>query len=186
MVRVSLAGIALLVASAAAAPALEVQKGGTQAPAAPPSRNQPMSFAWPSGGVFRDARFGELVFGLESHGGLFDQRAGEGSIWDERSYRSPLAASSLRGRAGQNYGNILFYGTGGIAVRDVPFDDTDARRNRPGLVLGGGAEAALTSNLSGRIEYLRTDFGSLRDVGGVASVTDSTVDMLRFGFNYRF
>ena len=186
MVRVSLAGVALLVASTAAATALEVQKGGTQAPAASSSRSQPMSFAWPSGGLIRDTRFGNMVFGLESHSSMFDQRAGEGSIWDERSYRSPLAASSLRGRAGQSFGNILLYGTGGIAVREVPFDDTDARRNRPGFVLGGGAEAAFTNNLSGRIEYLRTDFGNLRDVGGASPATDGTVDMLRVGFNYRF
>ena len=186
MVRASLAVAAVMVAAATAAPAFEVQQGGTP-PVAPPSRAAPLSFAWPMAGAAKDARFGDLIFGIESHPSLFDQKAGETSIWDERSYRSPLAASSLRGRAGQSFGGIVFYGTGGIAVRDARFDDVDARRNRPGFVVGGGAEAAITSNLSGRIEFVRTDFGNFRDpLGGAATATDGTVDMLRVGFNYRF
>jgi outer membrane immunogenic protein len=76
------------------------------------------------------------------------------------------ALGSLRGRVGYAAGNVLIYGTGGVAVGSIggstslggtTFAD---RQIRLGWTAGAGAEAMLDEHWSVRAEYRYTDFGS--------------------------
>lgn len=81
--------------------------------------------------------------------------------------------STIRGRIGYAHDNLLFYGTGGLAIADITnstVDDgsgftppvisyTESSETRTGWVLGGGVEWALTDNLSFGGEYLAMNFG---------------------------
>lgn len=110
--------------------------------------------------------------------------------------------------------SVLLYATGGLAVggldSSVTFtglvDDGTVRlvpvtSNRQwtqvGYAVGAGGEAALTPNISVKLEYLFADLGdATREIGTylnvpcclqTASVREQvTVQMLRFGVNYRF
>ena len=55
--------------------------------------------------------------------------------------------STVRSRLGFAFDRVLVYGTGGVA------------RTHVGWTAGGGIEAAITSNLSAKVEYLYTDLG---------------------------
>nr|WP_160140646.1 outer membrane beta-barrel protein [Blastochloris tepida] len=141
-----------------------------------------------------DLQFGGLMVGVEGDTSLDTTNAtpeAVRSIWDGQTYRSEFGGgwSSLRGRAGQDLGGILFYGTGGLALDQSTAAAGDVMAvARTGWVAGGGAETALAGNLSARVEYLRLDFGSFRDVGAGSepSTYKSGVDLLRVGLNYRF
>jgi outer membrane immunogenic protein len=112
--------------------------------------------------------------------------------------------STVRARVGYAAGNVLFYGTGGIAwahetlntsgisVQFVsfPFASGETRRVE-GWAAGGGIEWGLMSNWSAKLEYLRLDFGSRSftvDPAITASAIhlSSHVDVVRLGLNYRF
>jgi outer membrane immunogenic protein len=79
---------------------------------------------------------------------------------------------TARPRVGVVFGHVLFYGTAGGAVTNVKyaalFTDTFATAHesaslddkRPGWVVGGGAEFAVTHHLSFKGEYLDMGFGT--------------------------
>ena len=79
---------------------------------------------------------------------------------------------TARPRVGVAFGHALFYGTAGVAVTNVKysalFTDTFATAHenasldekRPGWVVGGGAEFAVTHHLSFKGEYLYAGFGT--------------------------
>jgi outer membrane immunogenic protein len=122
---------------------------------------------------------------------------------------------TVRGRIGWVNNNALFYVTGGGAYGRV--EQTDAtffalpapatggqgsgvsRQNKFGYVVGGGAEASLGGNWTGKIEYLYMDFGTIGassntvvNLGAGAPLaftlaTDSRVrdNIFRIGVNYR-
>jgi outer membrane immunogenic protein len=123
--------------------------------------------------------------------------------------------ATARGRIGLPSGNLLFYGTGGLA-----FADTDSRASflsfsparsadpipvssrenevRVGWTVGAGIEAALASNLSAKIEYLYADLGRDRRFLGAyidapnnlrqyARVEEKiAIHSVKLGLNYRF
>ena len=82
--------------------------------------------------------------------------------------------STLRGRLGYAYDRFLFYGTGGVAFGDIK--SGGAKATKTGWVVGAGMEAALTSNVTGRLDYRHTDLGSAT-LGG-ASVSHTSNDLL--------
>ncbi len=89
--------------------------------------------------------------------------------------------STLRGRVGYAYDRYLFYGTGGLAFGDIK--NGGASATKTGWTLGAGIEAALTSNMTARLEYRHTDLGSA-SVGG-ATVSQNANDlMLGVGFKF--
>ncbi len=89
--------------------------------------------------------------------------------------------SSLRGRVGYAYDRYLFYGTGGLAFGDIK--NGGASTTKTGWTLGAGIEAALTSNLTGRLEYRHTDLGSA-SVGG--ATVSQTADDVTVGVAVKF
>ena len=77
---------------------------------------------------------------------------------------------TVRGRLGSAIGNFLPYVTGGLAYGNLtnyyhdttygPTIDTRWSTSRLGWTVGGGLEAAVTHNVSLRVEYFYTDLGS--------------------------
>jgi outer membrane immunogenic protein len=130
---------------------------------------------------------------------------------------------TLRGRLGVTPSERWFvYVTGGLAYGEVQSDATFSvpptggaciapapcpppvpnsvaasfRQTKPGWVLGGGIEAALWGNWTGKIEYLHVDLGSTSDsfasplappfAGTFIVRSRITDEIVRVGLNYRF
>jgi outer membrane immunogenic protein len=114
---------------------------------------------------------------------------------------------TTRGRLGFAYGPWLIYGTGGLAVAHVGYNDNFLGRhgvgpiNSPsnytavGWTAGGGAEWMFTPRWSAKVEYLLVDLGSQTNVAstidpvGVAVITHMhslTENIARLGVNYRW
>jgi outer membrane immunogenic protein len=103
---------------------------------------------------------------------------------------------TLRGRVGYAFDRVLLYVTAGgaanqfISTVNVPGIGTANTTFTHGAwTAGGGLEAAVTENLSARIEYLYLDTGSINvaQVGApVVTVTGRLQDnLVRAGVNYR-
>lgn len=115
--------------------------------------------------------------------------------------------STLRPRLGWAFGHSLVYGTAGLAIGSIKtrdtlgfpanfYDDTSSTDTRAGWTVGGGAEVAIASNWTAKIEYLYVDFGTHNisllcgtgacPGGPVDSVVhhDITDNIIRFGLNY--
>ena len=100
--------------------------------------------------------------------------------------------ATARGRIGYAWDRILPYITGGGAFGDVKASQggfTGASDTRAGWTAGGGIEAALAGNLTGKIEYLHVDLGHI-GCGPVSCSLPTNVnfhaDEVRAGLNYRF
>jgi len=149
------------------------------------------------------APFGCFVQSFNSGGGLFDDDA------NAISQRLDFFATA-RARAGYVNGNLLFYATGGLAFGRV--DETishvvtgpgviggaasvSTTTNQVGWTAGAGIEAALSERLTGKIEYLHLDLGSVSNSYVLPQDpfpplnfnNTSTVraDVVRAGMNYR-
>ena len=149
-----------------------------------------------------------LIGGLGGAGGVFGI---EGDV-DGSNYRSAYALGgfgnstrepiqgSIRGRLGFAVDRALFYATGGAAFGDLRntyvnglTGATDQfSHTRVGYTVGGGVEYAFTNNLSVRVEYRYTDYGSFNDtlvgstVDGVNVRHHETNNRVQAGFSYKF
>jgi outer membrane immunogenic protein len=115
--------------------------------------------------------------------------------------------ATVRGRLGWVNNNILYYGTGGVALGHVnetvavnftqgspsAFDSSNTSADLIGWVVGGGIEAALWGNWTAKAEYLYMDLGTISDTLAIPSqittfTTSSTVKdhIFRAGVNYQF
>jgi outer membrane immunogenic protein len=113
--------------------------------------------------------------------------------------------ATMRGRLGLVNNNILFYGTGGVALGHVnetvaindtliapaAFNTSSTSADLIGWVVGGGIEAAVLGNWTAKAEYLYMDLGSISNTLAVPSqtttfMTSSTVKdhIFRVGANY--
>jgi outer membrane immunogenic protein len=99
---------------------------------------------------------------------------------------------TVRGRVGYAWDRVMPYVTGGLAVGDIEANRTGfagVRDTKVGWSAGGGIEAALGGNWTGKVEYLRVDLGRI-NCGPSACFTASRVgfhaDEVRAGLNYRF
>jgi outer membrane immunogenic protein len=115
---------------------------------------------------------------------------------------------SARARLGYAFGNVLVYGTGGVAIADVStryavsspipiavlngaqsFDQT-----KVGATIGAGVEYAIDANWSARAEYRFSDFGKVSDAPTSAGLwwygmpVRHTVEenAVLFGVSYKF
>lgn len=99
---------------------------------------------------------------------------------------------AVRGRVGYAFDRFLVYGAGGVAFADHDIkakgaaggsDDTIA----VGWTIGGGVEAALGDNVTARVEYRYSDFGT--DSFSVANTrvkSDVTDNRVMLGLGYKF
>lgn len=121
---------------------------------------------------------------------------------------------TLRGRFGWAWDRTLIYATGGLAVADVRFSQTNSFSGIPqptsdifnvaetkvGWVIGGGAEQAFGDRWSAKVEYLHVDLGGvdgtsyttrilLPALPGLISYSHNANvrdDIVRLGLNYKF
>lgn len=108
--------------------------------------------------------------------------------------------------------NLLLYVTAGLAVTNLKYhnsfrdtfptaalgasESASTSQTRYGGTIGGGAEYKLTGNWTGKVEYLYTDFGSVKSHGTLTTPLGATAPFshsadlkahqLRVGFNYQF
>ena len=94
---------------------------------------------------------------------------------------------TVRGRLGYAFGNVLFYGTGGLAfggLRGEAFGLSETH-SAIGWTLGLGAEFALTQNWSAKAEYLYVDLSNNNfTLTGVPN--GYQFNLVRLGVNYHF
>jgi outer membrane immunogenic protein len=111
---------------------------------------------------------------------------------------------TFRGRLGFTPADRwLVYATGGLAYGEVSTSETlnvngaivafSTDRTKLGWTVGGGVEAALWGNWTGKLEYLYIDFGTVNNtLIGIAPITPIvtsshvTDQIVRVGLNYRF
>jgi outer membrane immunogenic protein len=137
-------------------------------------------------------QFSSVVIGPEFDIGLSGVRGKDPFFEDKDIKLNQRWTGSARLRVGLpvdgiGMNGVMFYGTGGLAVAGwrAKIEDTDKdKRTHFGWVAGGGVEIPFGSNLSGRLEYLYSDYGSKKYFGdGKIDFNQST---LRIGINYRF
>jgi outer membrane immunogenic protein len=119
---------------------------------------------------------------------------------------------TLRPRVGFAYNNLLFYGTGGVALTELranfrytdnlgPAVETGSLSQlKAGWTVGGGVEVGVAQRWSIKAEYLYADFGSVSTISNnlviVAPLaafpanifhhsTDLKANIARLGLNYR-
>ena len=100
--------------------------------------------------------------------------------------------ASLRARAGIAHNNWLFYGTAGVAWADLHAESTAGPNFRSGSdtatgwVAGLGVERKFTERLSGRVEWLHSEFDTNFDFPTFGGDTDFSVDTVRIGISFHF
>lgn len=109
---------------------------------------------------------------------------------------------SVRGRLGVAFDRLLVYATGGAAFAEfqvtIPDADGDPykySRDRVGYTVGGGIEYAFTNNLSARIEYRYSDYGTFTGAivappadlaTTVVTTHHETTNLVQIGLSYHF
>jgi outer membrane immunogenic protein len=129
----------------------------------------------------------------------------DGSPDDSYSSNDVQWLSTTRLRAGFSNGNMLFYGTGGIALAKVTADVThlddvntptvNDTNTHVGYAVGAGAEFMVSENMTIGAEYLHINLGEEQyyllvdldyDQGMGGASGDLTVNVIRATLNYRF
>lgn len=112
-----------------------------------------------AGGVFAgyNWQFDKYVVGIEGDLGYSGADGTSSGLEVKQG-----AFGSVRGRLGIDLNPFLLYATGGVAAASAKFDDgaSSDRNTHIGWTAGAGAEAAVTDNVTARIEYRYTDYGS--------------------------
>lgn len=97
--------------------------------------------------------------------------------------------STARLRAGYSFGRVMAYGTGGMAFSGATVDSGNYSdsANHFGWTLGAGVEAAVTSNITARLEYQYADFNNqtYETPAGSTSI-DMNTNTIRAGVGYKF
>ncbi len=88
---------------------------------------------------------------------------------------------TFRGRVGYAMDRIMIYGTAGGAVSDVKVSSSAlpwTSNTELGWAAGAGIEGAITDNLTAKVEYLFTDYGStnctVASCGSAPATSNST------------
>ena len=95
---------------------------------------------------------------------------------------------TLRGRAGVAVGNVLIYGTAGLAYGELTADtaaNLSESHTSYGWVAGGGAEVGFAPHWSARAEWLYLDLSD-RAFSVTATNNGLAANLLRLGINYHF
>jgi outer membrane immunogenic protein len=121
-------------------------------------------------GIEGDIALGNILDGTDDH----DHFEPEDGI---------TALGTLRGRIGYAAGDLLLYGTAGLAVANL--DTYDVSQTITGWVAGVGAEYKVTDAISLKAEYLYHDFGS-EYVEGYGDNFDIHGSTAKVGLNFHF
>ncbi len=137
-----------------------------------------------------------FVYGIEADADGTLITGSVASALGSTNISSPLEGS-LRGRLGYAFGNLMIYGTGGVAVLSTSYRDQSPLgsesygRVTAGWTIGLGAEWAFSTHWAARLEYRYTDFGttSLRSsvaFPGYVENHATAESAIRAGATYRF
>jgi outer membrane immunogenic protein len=124
---------------------------------------------------------GQFVFGGEADINLSSANATVGPV----EFSSPWFGT-VRGRGGFTFGNVLLFGTAGLAYADLRANAglSESHANL-GWAAGAGLEVGFSQRWSAKAEWLYLDLaGSNFSVTGVNN--GLSANLLRFGVNYRF
>ncbi len=96
---------------------------------------------------------------------------------------------SVRGRLGIAADRFLIYGTGGVAFGSIKAEDSllppnSASATKAGWTAGLGVEAAVTNNVTARVEYRHTNLGSA-DLPGFGPTSYKSNDVM-VGVGFKF
>lgn len=115
---------------------------------------------------------------------------GAGGTIDETDFNW---TGSVRARLGYAFDRVLIYGTGGVAFANIDQNNAGGvpasiGKTYTGWTVGGGAEYAFTDNLTTRIEYRYSDFGTenFAPAGLAAFSNDIVSHSVRIGLSYKF
>jgi len=138
-----------------------------------------------------NAQFDSFVLGVEgdiSWSNINNDSAVDSGPWFGEVDVGWLA--SLRGRAGIAYDKVLFYATAGVAGAGVEYTDNQNGLTGSGTHLGWtagvGVEAALTDNVSVKLEYAYYDFGVVTYDTNVPDDVSFNLNTVRAGVNFHF
>jgi outer membrane immunogenic protein len=95
---------------------------------------------------------------------------------------------TVRGRAGVAVGNVLIYGTAGLAYGELTADtagNLSEHHTSFGWVAGVGAEVGFSPHWSAKAEWLYLDFSD-RNFSVTGTDNGLAANLLRLGVNYRF
>ena len=92
---------------------------------------------------------------------------------------------TVRGRIGFAFDRFVVFGTGGFAWTNAEIDGAGEDSNtHGGWTVGGGIEAAVTGNISAKIDYLYMNFTEETYTPG--GVIEPDLHTFRLGVNYKF
>jgi outer membrane immunogenic protein len=125
---------------------------------------------------------GQFVFGGETD---MELSAAEDTFAPWR-FSSPWFGT-LRGRGGIALGNILIFGTAGLAYGDVHAQNSVSTETHAsiGWAAGGGLEVGFTPHWSAKAEWLYLDLAD-RSYSLTGTNSGLAANLLRFGVNYHF
>lgn len=94
---------------------------------------------------------------------------------------------TLRGRAGVALGNVLLFGTLGLAYGELRLDSAGLSEYHTGIgwTGGGGLEVGFTPHWSAKAEWLYFDLAG-STFAGTGTSNGLTANLIRLGVNYRF
>ena len=140
------------------------------------------------GGAFAGINFqnGAFVYGAEAdlgYSGADGTEATTGAVAEQGVF------GSLRARLGYSFDPLLVYATaGGAATQaEVTLGGVSDENTHLGWTVGVGAEALLTDNIFGRIEYRYTDYEDKDfDLGGTVVTSGFQENSIRAGIGIKF
>jgi len=145
------------------------------------SQTQPSGLA---GGIAAGYNWqqGHFVFGGETDVSLSAADATVAPV----EFSSPWFGT-LRGRGGLALGNVLIFGTAGLAYGDLRADTTGLTESHTsvGWVAGAGVEVGFARHWSAKAEWLYLDFAD-RSFTITGANNGLSANLLRFGVDYHF
>ena len=126
---------------------------------------------------------GNFVYGAEAD---FDL-SGASDTFAPWQFTNPWFGT-LRGRAGVAVGNVLIYGTAGIAYGELTGDtagNLSESHATLGWTAGAGAEIGFTPHWSAKAEWLYLDLAD-RSYSVTHADNGLAANLIRLGLNYRF
>ena len=128
-------------------------------------------------------QFGQFVTGVETD----IQASAASDTFAPWQFSNPWFGT-LRGRAGVAIGNVLLFGTAGLAYGSLTVDspgNLSETRTTLGWAAGLGGEVGLTPHWSAKAEWLYLDLSD-RSFSVTGTTNGLTANLLRLGVNYHF
>lgn len=124
------------------------------------------------------------ITGIEGTAGLSGAESSNAGISIEQDWEA-----SLRGRMGYAFENSMIYGLAGLAGAKFDVSDPTGSDSRVhlGWQIGGGMETFLTQNVTARVEYNYSDFGSRTyTLGAGPASVDANGHAVKLGLGLKF